>query len=262
MAVQIPAQTIHRDPQLFYWILIPITVVMILTGMLRHYAAVLMAPSPKRLEAKAMREQRSLLHGIGIRSNYHVLSKRSFNTRRDTLTAAYESGAFLKAPESRGQAPPNPMTDPNAMEGMMGMMKNNMAMIIPNTLIMSWINTFFSGYVIMKLPFPLTVKFKSMLQAGVATRDMDPRWMSSISWYFLCIFGLQSVFNFLLGSDNAANQMAQQMGQMGPQAPQMFGPGVDPDKQFLAEVENLAVIEHYSVLDEVEHRLLEKVRQP
>lgn len=36
----------------------------------------------------------------------------------------------------------------------------------------------------------------------------------------------------------------------------MFGPGVDPDKQFLGEVENLAVIEHYSVLDDVESRLL------
>src|SRR5689334_21029862 len=56
--------------------------------------------------------------------------------------------------------------------------------------------------VAVKLPFPLTIKFKSMLQAGVATRDMDPRWMSSISWYFLCIFGLQSVFNFLLGDNN------------------------------------------------------------
>lgn len=54
----------------------------------------------------------------------------------------------------------------------------------------------------MKLPFPLTVKFKSMLQAGVATKDMDPRWMSSISWYFLCFFGLQPIFNFILGSDN------------------------------------------------------------
>lgn len=52
--------------------------------------------------------------------------------------------------------------------------------------------------------------------------------------------------------------MAQQMGGMGA-APQMFGPGVDPDKQFKAEAENLAVIEHYSVLDGVEERLLDGI---
>ncbi len=107
-----------------------------------------MAVVPKKQDRKTTREQRSLLHGMNTRTNYHVLSKKSFDTRRDALTTAYESGAFLKAPESRGQAPPNPMTDPNAMEGMMGMMKSNMAMFIPNTLIMSWINAFFSGYVI------------------------------------------------------------------------------------------------------------------
>ncbi|KAL2019495.1 hypothetical protein VTK56DRAFT_9611 [Thermocarpiscus australiensis] len=257
---QVPVQTIHRDPQLFYWILFPITVVMILTGILRHYATILMASAPKKLDQKTLREQRALLHGINVRGNFHALSKRSFAARRDELITAYESGAYLKDPERRGQPPPNPMSDPSSMEGMMGMMKNQMAMIIPNTLIMSWINAFFSGYVIMKLPFPLTIKFKSMLQAGVATKDMDPRWMSSISWYFLCIFGLQPVFNFLLGSDNAANQMAQQMGQMGPQPGQMFGPGADPNKQFLAEAENLAVIEHHSVLDGVEQRLLEGIR--
>jgi ER membrane protein complex subunit 3 len=120
----------------------------ILTGVLRHYAAVLMAAAPKKQDLKTMREQRSLMHGINVRTNYHVLSKKSFNVRREALRTAYESGAYLKAPENRGQAPPNPMTDPNAMEGMMGMMKNNMAMIVPNTLIMSWINAFFSGYVI------------------------------------------------------------------------------------------------------------------
>jgi hypothetical protein len=60
---------------------------------------------------------------------------------------------------------------------------------------------------IVRLPFPLTIKFKSMLQAGVATRDMDPQWMSSISWYVLCIFGLQSVFNYLLGSDNGKSSV-------------------------------------------------------
>jgi len=258
---QVPVQTIHRDPQLFYWILIPITVVMILTGVLRHYATVLMATTPKKQDLLTIREQRSLMRGINLRTNANVISPSSFEMRKNYLVTAYESGAFLKEPEKKGQAPVNPMTDPAAMEGMMGMMKGNMAMIVPQTLIMGWINAFFSGFVIIRLPFPLTIKFKSMLQAGVATKDMDPQWMSSISWYVLCIFGLQSVFNYLLGSDNAASQMAQQMGQMGPGAgAQMFGPGVDPDKQFAGEAENLAVLVHHYTLEGVEDRILQTVK--
>lgn len=53
-----------------------------------------------------------------------------------------------------------------------------------------------------KLPFPLTLRFKSMLQSGVATHDLDVQWVSSLSWYFLNLFGLQSVFIFILGNDN------------------------------------------------------------
>jgi len=56
-----------------------------------------------------------------------------------------------------------------------------------------------------KLPFPLTIRFKSMLQSGVMTRDLDVRWVSSLSWYFLNLFGLQSVFGFILGSDNGSS---------------------------------------------------------
>lgn len=55
---------------------------------------------------------------------------------------------------------------------------------------------------IVKLPFPLTIRFKSMLQSGVMTRDLDVQWVSSLSWYFLNLMGLQSVFGFILGSDN------------------------------------------------------------
>ncbi|KAI9838693.1 MAG: hypothetical protein M1819_005007 [Sarea resinae] len=252
-------QTINRDPALFYWILFPITVVMILTGVLRHYATILMQSAPKKSDLKALREQRSLLRGINLRNNSAVISTPSFTSRKNYLVPAYKSGAFLKEPENRGKPATNPMTDPAGMEAMMGMMKGNVAMMVPQTLIMSWINAFFSGYIIMKLPFPLTIRFKSMLQSGVATSDLDVRWVSSLSWYFLNLFGLQSVFTFILGNDNAANQMAQQMAQMNPGAAaagSMFGPGQDPDKMFLAEAENLEVIEHWTVLDGVEKRLL------
>jgi hypothetical protein len=233
---------------------------MILTGVLRHYATILLATPPKPPATPAeSRERQSLLRAIQLRTHAaSALLIPSFTARKDYLVDNYKKGTFLKGgPESRGQAAPNPMTDPAAMDGMMGMMKGNMAMMIPQTLIMSWINAFFAGFVILKLPFPLTIRFKSMLQAGVMTRDMDVRWVSSLSWYFLCLFGLQSVFIFILGSDNAASQMNQQMAQMNPAAnANPFGPGQDPDKIFLAEVENLEVVEPFSILDGVEDRLV------
>ena len=46
-------------------------------------------------------------------------------------------------------------SEETGMEGMMGMMKGNMAMIVPQTLIMGWINAFFSGFVISEFGFEL-----------------------------------------------------------------------------------------------------------
>ncbi|KAF2674593.1 transmembrane protein [Microthyrium microscopicum] len=247
-------QTIYRDPALFYWILIPITVVMVLTGILRHYSSVLLQSMPKKQPKNKIREHRQLIRGANLRVNYESISPSSFRARKAHFETAAKDGSFLAEPENRGKPPPNMMTDPAAMEGMMGMMKGNVANMVSQTLIMGWINAFFSGFVIMKLPFPLTPQFKAMLQAGVGTRDMDVRWVSSVSWYFLTLFGLQPIYNFILGGDNAANQMAQQMAQMNPSA--MMGPGQDPDKQFQAEAENLEVLEHKYLLDGIEERIL------
>jgi hypothetical protein len=236
---------------------------MVLTGILRHYATLLMQSSPKKPSALQHREQASLARAIGLRNYFWVLSREAFEARKQYLVQAFKDGEFLKDRENRGKPQPNPMTDPAGMESMMGAMKSQVAMIVPQTLIMGWINAFFSGFVVLKLPFPLTIRFKGMLQSGVQTRDLDVRWVSSLSWYFLNLFGLQAVFGFILGQDNAASQIAQQMGAMNPAAGvgAMFAPGQDPDKLFSAEAENLEVVEHWSVLDGVEERLLTKLRE-
>lgn len=262
MAIQGVEQTIVRDPALFYWILFPITIVMILTGILRHYATVLMNSPPKPPATLAeSRERLALQRGVNLRANAcAVLSKEAFEMRKNYLVSAFRDGAFLKDPSRRGEPPANPMSDPAGMEAMMGMLKGNMLTMISQTLIMSWINAFFAGFVILKLPFPLTIRFKSMLQSGVMTRDLDVRWVSSLSWYFLNLFGLQSVFGFILGSNNAANQMAQQMASMNPAAAvNPFQPGQDPDKLYLSEAENLEVMEHFCILDGIEERVLNKL---
>ena len=234
---------------------------MILTGVLRHYASVLLQTPPKPPNSlPESRERQTLLRSVNLRNNSPAaITTSSFARRKEYLVDGFHKGTFLKGgPESKDQGAANPMSDPAAMEGMMGMMKGNMAMMIPQTLIMSWINAFFAGFVILKLPFPLTIRFKSMLQSGVMTRDLDVRWVSSLSWYFLCLFGLQSVFIFILGNENAASQMAQQMQQVNPGAnANPFGPGQEPHKMFQAEAENLEVLDHWSILDGAEDRLLQ-----
>ena len=102
------------------------------------------------------RERLALLRGVNLRNNAcSVLDRESFEMRKNYMVTGFRSGAFLKDPNNRGQPPANPMTDPAGMEAMMGMLKGNMMMMIPQTLIMSWINAFFSGFVICMLQFDI-----------------------------------------------------------------------------------------------------------
>ena len=68
-----------------------------------------------------------------------------------SLSQAYTDGSFLKDGPPKGDekaAAPNPLSDPNAMDGMMAGMKTQMVMMVPQMVIMGWINFFFQGFVL------------------------------------------------------------------------------------------------------------------
>ncbi|KAH8830769.1 transmembrane protein [Flagelloscypha sp. PMI_526] len=216
------------DPQIRNWVLFPITLVMLLVGILRHYVVMLLKDPPKQLTKAATREQRALARSQILRATApnSPIAKSYYSSITTHLCTAFEAGEYLKdGPPKEGEpsaAPPNPLTDPAAMDGMMSGMKTQMVMMVPQMVIMGWINFFFSGFVLIKLPFPLT----------------------SLSWYFLNLFGLNGVYRLILGNDNAADS-SQSMTQSPfatTGAATATGP-VDYVKIFKAEIDNLQLSE-------------------
>ncbi|TRM67958.1 integral membrane protein DUF106-domain-containing protein [Schizophyllum amplum] len=252
------------DPQIRDWVLFPITLVMVLVGVLRVNVVQLLQSTSKRQRKDVVRESRAVVRAGALRqtAQHSPLPPAFFLPMARQLATNLEEGTFLKEkPKDTTQgptAPPNPLSDPAAMEGMMSGMKTQMVMMVPQMVIMGWINFFFQGFVLINLPFPLpaTSGFKSLLQRGIQTPDMDVRWVSSLSWYFLNFFGLNGLLRLLVGGDEG---IVDPMASMTPMMPN--GPGApDPAKAHKAEAENVRFAESvYSwVGDGLETRVLSR----
>lgn len=108
------------------------------------------------------------MRGQILRANGRHLSASEFAARREVLMQEYRDGKYLsKKAGSTGSAdgqqsneppaaPPNPL-DPAAMEGMIAMVKKQAVMFVPQSILMGWINLFFSGFVLSQLLRPSAV---------------------------------------------------------------------------------------------------------
>lgn len=135
------------------------------------------------------------------------------------------------------------------------------AFMVQNMIMMQGISHFFKGYVLVKIPFPLTQGFKGMFQRGLELQTLDTSYVSSVSWYFLVMFGLRGFFRLVIGDPTQeqveSTMLQQQLGTQtgGAPGPQQF----DASKALNAEADNLELLPtHKSSLDDVEKRLLGK----
>ncbi|KAH7105483.1 transmembrane protein [Auriculariales sp. MPI-PUGE-AT-0066] len=265
------ATNLYLDPQIRDWVLFPITIVMILVGVLRHYVTQLLGSTPQKATRAQIREQRAVARSQVLRQSAtkSPIPPAHYRSISSYLQDGFAAGTFLKdgPPSDKENAgPKNPLealSDPSAMDSMMDGMKKQAVMMVPQMVIMGWINFFFQGFVLIKLPFPLTTGFKSMLQRGVDAQDMDVRWVSSLSWYILNLFGLNGVYRLLLGGENAADSaqsMAQSPFGMGNPGAAPSPLGQDMNKIFKGEKDNLELADGLYVwaCDGVEDRILAK----
>ncbi|CAJ0600823.1 unnamed protein product [Cylicocyclus nassatus] len=226
------------DPAIRTWVFLPIVVITFMIGVLRHYVSLLLM-SKKKVELENVADGQYLLRSRLLRENGRFLPRSSFNARRNFLSA--EDHGYLSKAMQRPSKGPNPMDPSQVTE----MLKGNMMNMIPMIVVGGWINWTFSGFVTTRVPFPLTLKFKAMLQRGVDLVSLDSAWVSSASWYFLCMFGLRSIYTLILGEENAADQSKAMEDQMTGAA---MSPQQDPKAAFKAEWEALQMYQHQFAL--------------
>ncbi|KAI1299186.1 ER membrane protein complex subunit 3 [Halotydeus destructor] len=236
------------DPAIRIWVFLPIVVITFLVGIIRHYVSILIS-STKTVTMQQVQDSQALMRSRLLRENGKYLTKQGFLMRRHFFNE--EETGYFKAAAKRPQTNmPNPMTDPSMMTEML---KGNVTNVLPMILIGGWINWTFSGFVTTKVPFPLTIRFKPMLQRGIELASLDASWVSSASWYFLNVFGLRSIYALVLGENNAADQTRVMQDQMSGAAMAM---PPDPKQAFKAEWEALEICDHNWALKTVESDLV------
>ncbi len=100
------------------------------------------------------------------------------------------------------------------------------------------VGNFFSGFVTLRLPFSLTERFKAITQQGVGVPGLDSSFVSTMSWFYICLFGLQVACIRLLSKGGSSAEEAQLMQmQMGMGMQQQQGQPFMGKQQFAQEAE-------------------------
>lgn len=103
----------------------------------------------------------------------------------------------------------------------------------------TWVNYFFAGFVLGRVPFSLSPRFRPMLQRGIDMQAMDVSYFTGLSYYVLLLFGLRGVFSLFFREDTIDDTMImrRQMHPMGG-----MGPGGDIQKAYAAEKDQLDLV--------------------
>eukprot|EP01094_Clydonella_sp_ATCC50884_P000359 TRINITY_DN10281_c0_g1_i1.p1 TRINITY_DN10281_c0_g1~~TRINITY_DN10281_c0_g1_i1.p1 ORF type:complete len:251 (+),score=80.33 TRINITY_DN10281_c0_g1_i1:145-897(+) len=243
--------TLPLDPLISGWVLLPIVFVMFFVPLLRYHVAGWLLVD-KKTKFKDMADKHVLARATLLKSNRRVLLATAFDQRRAFLTDD-ESGMLKR--EIEAYNPLTSMMDPsNGLE----MMKKNISMVLSQILLMGWVNHFFSGFVVVKLPFPLTLSFRPMLQRGIDLATLDVSYVSALSWYFLNLFGLQGLTSLAIQTQAPQSSTAT-LARDATATPNISDMNLKP--MFDRTIDDLLLVEHSDaecVLSGVEARLLSR----
>jgi len=262
------SQNILLDPDIRDWVVLPLLVIMISAGLLRAYMGQLLKAKSNPINPIEYQVKSCLGRTSRLRSGAGSFLSRSkwegrvrfFSEKQQQGSSSgtgylYKQAEWAEDQEAKSKAsgadPMNPMA-------MLDGMKGNMAFMVQNMVMMQGISYFFSGFVLLKVPFPLTNGFKMMFQRGLDLTSLETSYVSSVSWYFLVMFGLRAFFRLVMGEPKPdvmdGHSIQFSLGCSNASSP--------PGQQFKsanalkAEADNLEMSRCKSCIDDAEKRLL------
>lgn len=259
---------LHLDPSIRNWVFFPITVITILVNLLMKNLTLYLNQNANQSKAlpSTCKEgdikselinkdvDLKVTHAINrsskLRQNYMNISERGYKLRKAFFCKEGE-GFFTQTFQSK---PPD-MMNPNMMTDMI---KKNAVNMLYYALLFVGCGYFFSGFILLKLPFGLTQKFRSMLQQGLNIPDLDLSYVSAVSWCFILVFGLNSIMQHFDGEDDFSMMKEQEKMMTAP----MQGLGGPQEKDYTkimsVEKENIEILPNIGHLDDCVEKMIAK----
>eukprot|EP00916_Digyalum_oweni_P008424 GHVL01014117.1.p1 GENE.GHVL01014117.1~~GHVL01014117.1.p1 ORF type:complete len:273 (+),score=40.45 GHVL01014117.1:120-938(+) len=243
------------------WVLLPVSLVVLMVNFLRVSLMSAMKSEPKSDPAE-LKTSQLLARAALLKTNGCYLTMESYSKKKAFFNKK-DVGMFNNPPEKKD---PLQAMSPDPTQTM-GMVKGQLIFIVLQMGMAYWSNVMFSGFLVAKVPFPLTFKFKSMLQRGFDMPYLDVTYVSSVSWYFFNLFGssgMMTLIHDISGSSTNVDLHSSNAMMMNPSA-MMPGGGMggpmgapDPAKKYQQERDNLELLTHEFALLDVETSLLER----
>lgn len=204
------------DPAIRDKVLIPLLVLAYVYMSLRDvmYKLVLSKPD-ESMGIEEIRQRQIVARAQRLRVNGNYITGSGFAMRKSYLID--EDGRALR--EKTTAKPMNPMAQMDVMKGQMVGQAVYMGI---------WyaVQSSLQGFLLVKLPFALTERFKQITQAGISIAALDTSYVSSGSLFMIALFGLPrflSLFSKNKDQFDESRMMQMQMGMMGGAAGGMGG---------------------------------------
>mmetsp|Transcript_12307 Transcript_12307/g.30093 ORF Transcript_12307/g.30093 Transcript_12307/m.30093 type:complete len:260 (-) Transcript_12307:434-1213(-) len=249
---------LELDTDVRDWVFIPLTMSIVLMKLLTQFAHMLMYSPPgsgnSNKEPHEIKEQQAVARSQRMRAAMRFVPEQAYKMRREYFVGK-DTGLFHQKVQSRSMQEAM-ATDPTMM---VDMMKKNLTGIVPQLAMGMVVNFFFSGFVLGKIPFALSPRFKLMLQRGIDLASLNVSYFTSLSYYILLLFGLRGVFSLVFREEtiDETELMKRQMNPMAGASPM----GFDADSAFKGERAALAALDHEWDLDSAEERAVALLRK-